>query len=91
MDLRPSRYKPCVTEILINPKMIQPVISDREYSSWLEALELLERNWFGPVLKAVRDELLHEVNIYTDGHQFGFNKNSFLRFWRRKKSVISYQ
>lgn len=61
------------------------------YSMWLEEVEKMEQHWFEPLLDAVRQDAIGKVTIITDGYRFKFNRRSFLKIWRGKKSVIDYR
>lgn len=57
---------------------------------WLNTLEQLEQAWFQPISAAMDGKLLDELVLVTDGYEFTVNKYAFLRFWRRRRSVIDY-
>ena len=62
----------------------------QDINIWLDSLEQMEQHWFGPILDAIRQKSLHELVIITDGHEFTINRYSFLRIWRRQKSIIDH-
>jgi len=62
----------------------------QDINQWLKSLEQFELNWFQPILGAVRSKLLDEVTLISGGYEFSINRHSFLRFWRKYKSVIDY-
>ena len=69
------------------------VLSGSKYQDinvWLGSLEQVEQLWFKPLLEAISQKLLGKLVVITDGYEFTVNRYSFLRFWRRRKSVIDY-
>ena len=61
-----------------------------DFSAWLESMEELEQHWFAPILTALRAGQLTEVQVFADGHQFTIHRNSLLKFWCLRRSVIDY-
>jgi hypothetical protein len=64
--------------------------NNQDFSRWRESLMKLERRWFEPLLQAAQDGRLGELQIMTDGYRFIIRRRSFLKFWRRPKSVVDY-
>lgn len=64
--------------------------NNQDINTWLDRLGKLEQAWFEPLLTAVDEKRLDELVLVTDGYRFTVNKYAFLRFWRRRRSVIDY-
>ena len=62
----------------------------QDMNVWLAALERTEQHWFQPILDAIQLKSIDEVTLITGGYEFTVNRYSFLRFWRRQKSIIDY-
>ena len=62
----------------------------QDMNVWLAALERTEQHWFQPILDAIQLKSIDEVTLITGGYEFTVNWYSFLRFWRRQKSIIDY-
>lgn len=62
----------------------------QDINKWLEALGQLERHWFEPIAAALKRKQLDELVVITDGYEFTINRYSFLKFWRRRTSLIDY-
>jgi hypothetical protein len=58
--------------------------------AWLQSMEELERQWFAPILQALRAGALERVRIITDGHQFTVHRASLLKFWRLREPIVDY-
>lgn len=63
---------------------------NQDINAWLGSVEQVEQYLFQPLLGAIRDKMLDELVVMTDGWKFTVNRYSFLRFWRRRKSIIDY-
>lgn len=52
--------------------------------SWYAQLEGLERDWFAPLLQALRRGQLRELTLYPDdGHEYRITRWDLWKFWRR--------
>jgi hypothetical protein len=58
-----------------------------EWSAWLEHMQRLERDWFAPLLAAIKDGRLERLTLmlsHRDGYvEFGTSKNAQRKFWRK--------
>lgn len=54
---------------------------------WHEVLADLEQHWFEPLLRAVQDNTVQELNVITDRRVFRLARPDLKKFWRRPKSV----
>lgn len=63
---------------------------NQDINGWLGSLEQMEQNLFAPLLSTIKAKKLDELVVITDGYKFTINRYSFLRFWRRQKSVLDY-
>ncbi|MBF8269179.1 MAG: hypothetical protein HW386_888 [Gammaproteobacteria bacterium] len=62
----------------------------QDFDTWVDAMLELEERWFEPVLSALREGQLTELQVIADGHQFTLHRNSLLKFWSLRRSVIDY-
>jgi len=63
---------------------------EHDFDNWLEAMRELDQRWFVPLLQALRDGALAQVQIITDGHEFTLRRHSLLKFWRLRESIVDY-
>lgn len=52
---------------------------------WHEAVAALEENWFAPLLRALEEDALQELNVITEHHAFRLRRLDLMKFWRRPK------
>lgn len=65
-------------------KKAMVVISNLQNKSFLD----LENNWFLPIVKALRDKSLKQVDCYLGGgFTYSITQNSIRYFWRRKREL----
>ena len=73
--------RPVLIEALLEPAL------NNDWASWLEQMQLLEEHCFVPVLKALRDKQIKQLNlIVTDANtlaQFSLTPWSLHQFWRK--------
>ncbi|HIF51424.1 MAG TPA: hypothetical protein EYQ42_07870 [Thiotrichaceae bacterium] len=60
-----------------------------DLEGWLEALLMVESNWFAPLLKALKQKKIDQLTIKTDINSITMNKNSKYKFWNKKKNIYS--
>ena len=61
---------------------------------WIEALEHLERDWFAPLLAALRGGEIGMVTVHLFGRKQALHvelaRSDLRRFWRRRKSIAAW-
>ncbi len=58
--------------------------------AWLELLQLLDKNWFAPLLMALKKGELDSLDLYTGGDRvFHITRRSLRRWWRRRRDILS--
>ncbi len=50
--------------------------------AWLDFIEILDRDWFEPIMRLLMANRIERLNILTDTAQFTFHRIHLLRFWR---------
>ncbi len=71
---------------------LRAATSYRDTDTWAHAIEELERTWFEPLLLALKDRRLESAALLTDsGQAFYLTSRSARRWWRRRKSLVSYR
>ncbi len=62
-----------------------------DIEGWREFILRLERDWFAPLLLALKTKQLSELTIFTgDSKSFTVNRSALWRWWRRAKPVRQY-
>lgn len=65
-----------------------------EATTWREALERLEHEWFSALEEAVRAAQIEELTLYGLGADFGvcarYTRAASRRFWRRRRPLWAY-
>ena len=63
---------------------LQTLVQEQDFSAWSEALQVLERNWFAPLLSALSRSRIKRLGIDAcDGRRFIVSGRDLRRFWRR--------
>ena len=70
-------------EILVVMNVVSSSEAQQDY-------EVLERNWFLPLLEKMRAGEVKDLKIRTKRHCFELRKNDLNKFWRRPRSVKRY-
>ncbi len=71
---------------------LRPAVLYRDAEAWSQALQELERQWFEPLLRALKDRTLESAAIITDtGQSFRLTSRLARRWWRRRKSLTTYR
>lgn len=56
--------------------------------TWLSTLQALEKKWFAPLLQAMQNGKLQQLDIMSgDGRHFQLNRRVLRRWWRRDKGL----
>jgi hypothetical protein len=64
----------------------------RDVDAWTAIIEELERNWFAPLLDALRNRSLESVSLSTDsGQAFELTASQARRWWRFKKPLATHR
>lgn len=63
----------------------------QDIRGWQDFIAYLEECWFAGLLDALGSGQLEQLTIITEGQSFTINKSSFLKFWKRRKSILSYK
>lgn len=58
-----------------------------DLEGWLEALMFYEKNWFEPLVKALKRGELDQLHIKTEINSISLDKLSRYRFWKKTKSI----
>ena len=59
-----------------------------DINRWFDALLSLEQEWFVPLLKALQQKNIDQLEIITgDGRRFGLNRKLLRRWWRRDRNL----
>jgi hypothetical protein len=54
----------------------------------LDKLSMLEKNWFAPLLQALKQNRVASVSLLTcNGVKYRLNKHHLRRFWRKRKKI----
>lgn len=62
-----------------------------DVDAWGAAVAELERDWFGPVLNALKAGRLDQLTLYScDGRAFVVSRADLWRFWRRRRELGWY-
>lgn len=62
-----------------------------DVSAWGVAMEGLVRDWFAPLLDAMKRRAMDDLAICaTDGRVYRITPSSLRRFWRRRRSLEAY-
>ena len=63
----------------------------READAWASTIQELERNWFAPLLDALKRRTLQSVSLLTDsGQSFELTASQARRWWRFKKALATH-
>jgi hypothetical protein len=70
--------------LLLLDALTEPGLTN-EWGYWLERIEALERDWFAPLLAALRGRQLRSVRLILSGQdriaEFSSNRNTLRKFW----------
>ena len=61
-----------------------------DHAGWQDFIGYLEEEWFAGIDKLFKQRELDELTLLTGGHSLTVTKYSFMKFWRRHKSLHSY-
>ena len=62
-----------------------------DVDAWCAALTVLEHDWFGPVLNALKAGRLDQLTLYSgDGRAFVVSRADLWRFWRQRRELDWY-
>ncbi len=71
---------------------LRPATLYRNADVWTQTIAELERDWFEPLLRALKTRTLDSAAILTDtGHCFRLTSRSARRWWRRAKPLATYR
>lgn len=71
---------------------LRPAILYRDTDAWSQAIQEMERNWFEPLLAALKKRTIDSAAILTDtGQMFRLTPRHARRWWRRRKSLAVYR
>lgn len=66
---------------------LRQAVAYGDAESWYAQREGLERDWFAPLLQALRRGHLRELTLYPDdGHEYRITRWNLWKFWRRAQS-----
>jgi hypothetical protein len=75
---------PGATGLLLLDALTEPGLTN-EWGYWLERTEILERDWFAPLLEALRGGQLRSLKLILSGQEriaeFACNRNALRKFW----------
>lgn len=63
---------------------------DEDMWAWEQALLQLERQWFSPLLQALRERQLQRLIIHSGGYSYHLERGQLKHFWRRTRSIKHY-
>jgi hypothetical protein len=70
--------------LLLLDALTEPGLTN-EWGYWLERIEALERDWFAPLLAALRGGRLHTVRVILSGQdriaEYSASRNTLRKFW----------
>lgn len=70
---------------------LRKVIAYGDIESWLTQVEQLERDWFEPLLQALRRGSLRELILYPeDGFVYRVSRRDLWKIWRRFKATARH-
>jgi hypothetical protein len=68
------------------------LVQHRAWPQWMELMERFERDWFAPLLAAIREGRIAEARLVTDsGCEFRLDPRATRRWWRRRRSLLSWR
>jgi len=71
-----------------------PTTAYGDIASWRDAVAELERDWFAPLLAALKNGPLQYLTLHGLGPDHGYcatlERSSLLRFWRRRRPLHAY-
>ena len=81
----------------VNLILLEELCSPAQYGdthAWREALQRLERDWFAPLLEALREERIGMLSLHALGPEGALSvevtRGDLRRFWRRVKPLVAY-
>lgn len=77
-------------EILVDLRDIPSGADNLDLRDWQEYFRKLEQDWFILILNAIRERHLDEFRLIIGGDEISFNRQSFLKFWLRQRSLSKY-
>jgi len=75
------------SDILIVPGHCRLPAQYGDLPRWSEALAVLEKDWFAPLLQSLRDGDLQELTLISGRESFRLNRTALKKFWRRPRPV----
>ena len=73
---------------------LEPQLPDIPQAAWSDAMERLERDWWGPLFLALRQGRLASLDLYPlDGRVYHIDRQAVRRWWRRARpwpSLLEY-
>lgn len=77
---------PAERGLLLLDTLLEPGLTN-EWGFWLERIETLDRDWFAPLLQALRDKRLHSLSLVLSGAdrllQVNLTPSSLRKFWAK--------
>jgi hypothetical protein len=68
--------------------MLQQAVAYGDMEAWFAQVERLDREWFTPLLAALRAGRLRELRLYpADGSVYRVKRGDLWRFWRRQRPL----
>ena len=77
-------------EVLVLLDDLHAPLLDANATAWCDALDTLERVWFSPLVRALRDPGLGLYLYLGRGSRYACTSRLLRRFWRRPRPLASY-
>jgi len=61
-----------------------------DHHGWQDFIGYLEEEWFAGIENLFKQKELDELTLLTGEHKLTVSKSSFMKFWRRHKSLYAY-
>lgn len=61
-----------------------------DHSGWQDFIGYLEEEWFAQVESLIKQKELNELTLLTGEYKLTISKSSFMKFWKRHKSLHTY-